>query len=72
MLLLDSQRPAVRLSTFSNSRTKDDSIPVSIKFMKPVFGFNSSFLSISGGHLQRQVISCYFYQQLCMLTYINT
>ncbi|XP_021615967.1 uncharacterized protein LOC110617477 isoform X3 [Manihot esculenta] len=50
--LYDSQRPAVRLSTFSNSRTKDDSIPVSIKFMKPVFGFNSSFLSISGGHLQ--------------------
>ncbi|KAF2315900.1 hypothetical protein GH714_040695 [Hevea brasiliensis] len=50
--LYDSERPAVRLSTTSNSRTKEDSIPVSIKFMKPVFGFNSSFLSISGGHLQ--------------------
>ncbi|XP_011028534.1 PREDICTED: uncharacterized protein LOC105128518 isoform X1 [Populus euphratica] len=50
--LYDSQRPAVRLSTSSNTRTKEHSIPISIKFMKPVFGFNSSFLSISGGHLQ--------------------
>ncbi|CAK7328872.1 unnamed protein product [Dovyalis caffra] len=50
--LYDSQRPAVRLST-SNTRTKEHSIPISIKFMKPVFGFNSSFLSISGGQLQR-------------------
>ncbi|KAJ6688194.1 TRANSMEMBRANE PROTEIN [Salix koriyanagi] len=50
--LYDSQRPAVRLSTSSNKRTKEHSIPISIKFMKPVFDFNSSFLSISGGHLQ--------------------
>ncbi|XP_034925959.1 uncharacterized protein [Populus alba] len=50
--LYDSQRPAVRLSTSSNTRTKEHSIPISIKFGKPVFGFNSSFLSISGGHLQ--------------------
>ncbi|XP_061952600.1 uncharacterized protein LOC133675283 isoform X1 [Populus nigra] len=50
--LYDSQRPAVRLSTSSNTRTKEHSIPISIKFVKPVFGFNSSFLSISGGHLQ--------------------
>ncbi|XP_020537408.1 uncharacterized protein LOC105640359 isoform X2 [Jatropha curcas] len=50
--LYDSQRPAVKLSTTSNSRTKEHSILISIKFMKPVFGFNSSFLSISGGHLQ--------------------
>ncbi|XP_048229333.1 uncharacterized protein LOC8288982 isoform X2 [Ricinus communis] len=50
--LYDSQRPAVGLSTMSTSRTKEHSIPVSINFMKPVFGFNSSSLSISGGHLQ--------------------
>ncbi|CAN0919020.1 hypothetical protein LINGRAHAP2_LOCUS31212 [Linum grandiflorum] len=50
--LYDSQKPAVRLSTTSNTRTWEHNILVSIKFMKPVFGFNSSFLSISGGKLQ--------------------
>ncbi|KAJ0106155.1 hypothetical protein Patl1_18063 [Pistacia atlantica] len=54
--LYDSQRPAVRLSTTSSMRTKQHSIPISIKFLKPVFGFNSSFISVSGGHLQRQDI----------------
>ncbi|XP_038685245.1 uncharacterized protein LOC119985132 isoform X2 [Tripterygium wilfordii] len=49
--LFDSDRPAVRLSTTSSSRTKEHSIPIWIKFMKPVFGFNSSFISISGGQL---------------------
>ncbi|XP_050225028.1 uncharacterized protein LOC126674595 isoform X2 [Mercurialis annua] len=49
--LYDSQKPSVRLSTLSTSRTKDHNIPVSIKFMKPVFGFNASSLSVSGGHL---------------------
>jgi hypothetical protein len=52
MQVSDSQRPVVRLSTLSNTRTGEHSIPISIKFMKPVFGFNSSFLSIGGGHLQ--------------------
>nr|XP_027123098.1 uncharacterized protein LOC113739892 isoform X1 [Coffea arabica] len=50
--LYDSLRPTVRLSTTSHTRTKDESIPVLIKFMKPVFGFNSSHISISGGHLE--------------------
>uniref|UniRef100_A0A5B7CA54 Bacterial Ig-like domain-containing protein n=1 Tax=Davidia involucrata TaxID=16924 RepID=A0A5B7CA54_DAVIN len=50
--LYDSQRPAVRLSTTSNMRTRENSIPILIKFMKPVFGFNSSHISISGGHFQ--------------------
>ncbi|KAK2663734.1 hypothetical protein Ddye_002308 [Dipteronia dyeriana] len=50
--LYDSQRPAVRLSTTSSTRTRQHSITISIKFLKPVFGFNSSFISISGGHLQ--------------------
>ncbi|KAH9776232.1 transmembrane protein [Citrus sinensis] len=50
--LYDSQRPAVRLSTTSSTRTRQDSIPILIKFLKPVFGFNSSLISISGGHLQ--------------------
>ncbi|PSR95878.1 Pre-neck appendage protein [Actinidia chinensis var. chinensis] len=49
--LYDSQRPAVSLSTTSGTRTREDSISVLIKFMKPVFGFNSSHISISGGNL---------------------
>ncbi|KAL2515681.1 hypothetical protein Fot_29652 [Forsythia ovata] len=49
--LYDLQRPAVRLSTTSNMRTKEKSIPIMIKFMKPVFEFNSSHVSISGGYL---------------------
>nr|XP_043614618.1 uncharacterized protein LOC122586699 [Erigeron canadensis] len=51
--LFDVQRPNVRLSTTSHMRTQQNHIPVIIKFMKPVFGFNSSQLSISGGWLQR-------------------
>lgn len=50
--LYDSKRPAVRLSTTSKMRTKEDSFTVSIKFLKPVFGFNSSHISVSGGHLE--------------------
>ncbi|KAL3824855.1 hypothetical protein ACJIZ3_020884 [Penstemon smallii] len=50
--LYDSTRPSVRLSTTCNMRTKEKSILIMIKFMKPVFGFNSSHISISGGHLQ--------------------
>ncbi|CAN1149733.1 hypothetical protein LINPERPRIM_LOCUS18596 [Linum perenne] len=50
--LYDSEKPVVRLSTTSSTRTREHNIMVSIKFMKPVFGFNSSFVSISGGRLQ--------------------
>ncbi|XP_010663149.1 uncharacterized protein LOC100257111 isoform X2 [Vitis vinifera] len=50
--LYDSQRPIVRLSTTSNMRTREHTIPILIKFLKPVFGFNSSHISISGGQLQ--------------------
>ncbi|KAI9174383.1 hypothetical protein LWI28_016534 [Acer negundo] len=50
--LYDSQRPAVRLSTTSSTRTRQHNIAISIKFLKPVFGFNSTFISVSGGHLQ--------------------
>ncbi|KAL4584923.1 hypothetical protein LXL04_009534 [Taraxacum kok-saghyz] len=50
--LFDSQRPNVRLSTRSHMRTREEHIPVTIKFMKPVFSFNSSHLSISGGKMQ--------------------
>lgn len=51
--LSDMQRPAVRLSTTSRKRTCEEQIPVLIKFVKPVFGFNSSHVSVSGGQLQR-------------------
>ncbi|KAK9108120.1 hypothetical protein Syun_024131 [Stephania yunnanensis] len=50
--LYDIERPSVRLSTTSNMRTRDHIVPVVIKFVKPVFSFNSSTLTISGGHLQ--------------------
>ncbi|CAO2819058.1 unnamed protein product [Amaranthus hypochondriacus] len=50
--LYDTKRPSVRLSTTSKMRTRDNRITVSIKFVKPVFGFNSSHLSISGGRLE--------------------
>lgn len=53
---LDSKRPTVKLSTTSSMRTREHNIPILIKFMKPVFGFNSSSLSLSGGRLQRQAI----------------
>ncbi|XP_043704153.1 uncharacterized protein LOC122654230 isoform X3 [Telopea speciosissima] len=48
----DRQRPTVRLTTTSNMRTREHSVPVLIKFAKPIFGFNHSAVSISGGHLQ--------------------
>ncbi|KAM7483188.1 hypothetical protein LguiB_007771 [Lonicera macranthoides] len=50
--LYDSQRPAIRLSTTSKTRTKQRSIPILIKFMKSVFGFNSSHIVVSGGNFQ--------------------
>ncbi|KAM1129088.1 hypothetical protein ACFXTH_038956 [Malus domestica] len=50
--LFDSKRPAVKLSTPSSMRTREHSIPIFIKFVKPVFDFNSSSLSLSGGRLQ--------------------
>ncbi|XP_042498422.1 uncharacterized protein LOC122076880 [Macadamia integrifolia] len=50
--LYDRQRPTVRLTTTSNMRTREHSVPVLIKFAKPIFGFNHSAISISGGHLQ--------------------
>lgn len=47
----------MRLSTTSRMRTREHNIPISIKFMKPVFRFNSSLISVSGGRLQRQEIT---------------
>ncbi|XP_061349296.1 uncharacterized protein LOC133294608 isoform X3 [Gastrolobium bilobum] len=49
--LYDSRRPAVMLSTYS-MRTREHNIQILIKFVKPVFGFNSSCISISGGLLK--------------------
>ncbi|PKU69057.1 uncharacterized protein LOC110110061 isoform X2 [Dendrobium catenatum] len=48
--LYDVQRPVVRLGTTADLRTRERNIPVVIKFLKPVFYFNSSSLLISGGH----------------------
>nr|KYP51571.1 hypothetical protein KK1_026599 [Cajanus cajan] len=49
--LYDTKRPAVMLSTYS-MRTKEHTFQILIKFVKPVFGFNSSCISISGGLLK--------------------
>ncbi|CAA6673081.1 unnamed protein product [Spirodela intermedia] len=48
--LYDSERPSVTLSTSSGTRTRDDVLPILVKFVKPVFGFNSS-VSIFLGEL---------------------
>lgn len=48
--LYDSQRPSVKLAT-STVRTSSRSIPVLIKFEKPVFNFSSSAVQVSGGNL---------------------
>ncbi|KAH9614192.1 hypothetical protein KSS87_017901 [Heliosperma pusillum] len=50
--LYDSKRPTVMLSTTSKMRTTETTITVIIKFLKPVFGFNSTHLSVSGGKLE--------------------
>ncbi|KAL2340917.1 hypothetical protein Fmac_008857 [Flemingia macrophylla] len=49
--LYDTKRPAVMLSTYS-MRTREHNFQILIKFVKPVFGFNSSCISISGGLLK--------------------
>lgn len=49
--LYDSERPAVSLSTKSSSRTRENSISAWVKFTEPVYDFNSSHVSIGGGHL---------------------
>lgn len=51
----------MKLITTSSPRTTEHNIPILIRFMKPVFGFNSSYVSISGGNLLRQVIRIIFY-----------
>ncbi|XP_062116214.1 uncharacterized protein LOC133830289 isoform X2 [Humulus lupulus] len=52
--LCDSHRPDVKLRTTSTmrTRTREHNIPISIIFMKPVFGFNSSHVSVIGGHVK--------------------
>ncbi|KAL9243139.1 hypothetical protein vseg_017064 [Gypsophila vaccaria] len=50
--LYDSKRPTVMLSTTSKMRTRETTITVIVKFLKPVFGFNSTHLSVSGGKLK--------------------
>ncbi|XP_028778283.1 uncharacterized protein LOC114734806 isoform X2 [Neltuma alba] len=49
--LYDSMRPSVNLSTYS-TRTQEHNVQILIKFVKPVFGFNSSCISLTGGNLR--------------------
>ncbi|KAM3329419.1 hypothetical protein ACQJBY_026473 [Aegilops geniculata] len=48
--LYDTRRPSVKLAT-STVRTSSHTIPVLIKFEKPVFNFTSSAVQLSGGKL---------------------
>ncbi|MQL72572.1 hypothetical protein Taro_004908 [Colocasia esculenta] len=57
--LYDAERPSVILSTSSRMRTRECIVPVLIKFVKPVFGFNSSAIVIHGGRLLRQEDHCF-------------
>lgn len=50
----DRERPEVQLSTIAPAKTKSHIIPVLIQFTEPVFLFNSSDVTISGGNLTRQ------------------
>jgi hypothetical protein len=52
--LFDRERPEVQLSTIAPAKTKSHIIPVLIQFTEPVFLFNSSGVTISGGNLTRQ------------------
>ncbi|KAK4253682.1 hypothetical protein QN277_010324 [Acacia crassicarpa] len=49
--LYDSLRPSVNLSTYSKW-TQEHNIQILVKFVKPVFGFNSSCISLTGGNLR--------------------
>lgn len=55
ILLEDSTKPAVGLSTSSPSITKEPNINVIVEFTKPVFGFEASMVEVDGGRLTRQV-----------------
>ncbi|XP_038894141.1 uncharacterized protein LOC120082862 isoform X2 [Benincasa hispida] len=50
--LYDSLRPTVVLSTTTYMRTKEKRFSVTVNFIKPVFDFNLSCVSIRGGRLQ--------------------
>ncbi|XP_075661086.1 uncharacterized protein LOC142630909 isoform X2 [Castanea sativa] len=49
---IEFSRPAVMLHTPSHTWTRERIIPMLIIFVKPVFGFNSSNILITGGQLQ--------------------
>ncbi|KAL5581377.1 hypothetical protein UlMin_013819 [Ulmus minor] len=51
--LFDSQEPSVRLSTNSPNVTKEFNINVIAEFTKPVFGFETSMVEVSGGKITR-------------------
>ncbi|CAA7410296.1 unnamed protein product [Spirodela intermedia] len=58
--LYDSERPSVTLSTSSGTRTRDDVLPILVKFVKPVFGFNSSVsrsIYVAEIHADEDVVS---------------
>lgn len=50
MFLYDVPSPVFRLSTTADMRTRECNIPIAIKFMNLILGFNLSSLLISGGH----------------------
>ncbi|KAK9108488.1 hypothetical protein Syun_024499 [Stephania yunnanensis] len=53
--LYDATKPEVKLISNSPRETTESNFDVIVKFTKPVFGFDSSTLEISGGTITRQV-----------------
>lgn len=56
LFLADIDRPQVLLSTTARAHTRDQPLPVVIQFTKPVFMFNNSGVTLTGGVLRRLVI----------------
>lgn len=53
--LADIDRPQVLLSTTARAHTRDQLLPVLIQFTKPVFTFNNSGVTLTGGVWRRSV-----------------
>ncbi|KAK9120096.1 hypothetical protein Scep_018189 [Stephania cephalantha] len=53
--LYDATKPEVKLISNSPRETMESNFDVIVKFTKPVFGFDSSTLEISGGTITRQI-----------------
>ena len=56
LFLADVDRPQVLLSSTARAHTRNQLLPVLIQFTKPVFTFNNSGVTLTGGVVRRLVI----------------